>query len=227
MALVPGSFNADLPGYQIKFEEKYGEQENLLKKVLIYDLKSNRGNQKVITADRGKIVTEEGSRYMTFILYDGNYYEEHVKNARTTAKRKKMAASNATFKELLIIQDIGPRVASKIKDYFDERGNQEILENLLPLLEIILPKSKDKEGSKLSGLQIAITGKLISMSRDELKDILLENGAKVTSSISKNTNYLVAGENAGSKLTKAKELDVKILEENDIGSFLNDPKKFF
>lgn len=107
MALVPGSFNADLPGYQIKFEEKYGEQENLLKKVLIYDLKSNRGNQKVITADRGKIVTEEGSRYMTFILYDGNYYEEHVKNARTTAKRKKMAASNATFKEYEFNIDIG------------------------------------------------------------------------------------------------------------------------
>jgi len=137
------------------------------------------------------------------------------------------ALSNATFKELLIIQDIGPRVASKIKDYFDERGNQEILENLLPLLEITLPKSKGEEGSKLSGLQIAITGKLISMSRDELKDMLLENGAKVTSSISKNTNYLVAGENAGSKLIKAKELDVKILEENDIGSFFNDPKKFF
>jgi len=68
---------------------------------------------------------------------------------------------------------------------------------------------------------------LTTMSRDELKDILLENGAKVTSSISKNTSYLVAGENAGSKLTKAKELDVKILKENDIGSFLNDPKKFF
>ena len=137
------------------------------------------------------------------------------------------ALSDATFEELLIIQDIGPRVASKIKDYFNERGNQEIIENLLPLLEIILPKSKDEESSKLSGLQIAITGKLTSMSRDELKDILLENGAKVTSSISKNTSYLVAGENAGSKLTKAKELDVKILEENDIGSFLNDPKKFF
>jgi len=107
MALVPGSFNADLPGYQIKFDEKYGENENLLKNVLIYDLKSNRGNQKVITADRGKIVTEEGSRYMTFILYDGNYYEEHVKSARTTAKRKKMAASNATFKEYEFNIDIG------------------------------------------------------------------------------------------------------------------------
>lgn len=99
LALVPGSFNADLPGYQIKFEEKYGEDENLLKKVLIYDLKSRRGNQKVITAERGKIVSEEGSRYMTFVLYDGNYYEEHIKSAKTQEKRKRMAASNATFKE--------------------------------------------------------------------------------------------------------------------------------
>ncbi|MDD7915921.1 LptF/LptG family permease [Polaribacter ponticola] len=89
MALIPGSFNADLPGYQIKFDEKYGEDKNLLKNVLIYDLTSNRGNQKVITAERGKILSEEGSRYMTFILYDGNYYEEHVKSARTAAKRKK------------------------------------------------------------------------------------------------------------------------------------------
>jgi DNA ligase (NAD+) len=88
-----------------------------------------------------------------------------------------------------------------------------------------LLESKSKQGNTLRGLQIAITGKLTSISRDELKDLLLENGAKVTSSVSKNTSYLVAGENAGSKLVKAKELDVKILEENDIGSFVNDPKK--
>jgi DNA ligase (NAD+) len=137
------------------------------------------------------------------------------------------ALSDATFEELLIINDIGPRVAAKIKDYFNEAGNQEIIGNLLPFLEITLPKFKDEGSSKLNGLQIAITGKLTSMSRDELKNILLEQGAKVTSSISKNTSYLVAGENAGSKLVKAKELNVKILEENDIGSFLNDPKKFF
>lgn len=107
MALIPGSFNADLPGYQIKFDEKYGKDKNLLKNVLIYDLKSNRGNQKVITAKSGKIVTEEGSRYMTFFLYDGNYYEEHVKSARTSIKRAKMAASNATFKEYEFNIDIG------------------------------------------------------------------------------------------------------------------------
>lgn len=99
LALVAGSFNSDLPGYQIKFEEKYGEEENLLKKVLIYDLTSKSGNQKVITAERGKIISEEGSRYMTFILYDGYYYEEHYKSATTQIKRKKMAASSATFDE--------------------------------------------------------------------------------------------------------------------------------
>ena len=99
MALVPGSFNSDIPGYQIKFEEKYGEEKNLLRKVLIYDLTGNKGNQKVITAERGKIISAEGSRYMTFILYNGYYYEEHVKSARSSLKRKKMAASNATFDE--------------------------------------------------------------------------------------------------------------------------------
>jgi len=99
MALVPGSFNSDIPGFQIKFDEKYGEEENLLKKVLIYDLKGGNGNQKVITAEKGKIVSEEGSRYMTLILYDGFYYEEHVKSAKTSLKKKKMAASNASFKE--------------------------------------------------------------------------------------------------------------------------------
>ncbi|MGJ8743098.1 LptF/LptG family permease [Polaribacter sp.] len=99
MALVPGSFNSDIPGYQIKFDEKYGEEENLLKNVLIYDLSSNKGNQKVITAEHGKIISEEGSRYMTFILYNGYYYEEHVKSVTSVIKRKKMAASNATFDE--------------------------------------------------------------------------------------------------------------------------------
>jgi lipopolysaccharide export system permease protein len=99
MALVPGSFNSDIPGFQIKFDEKYGEEENLLKKVLIYDLTGGKGNQKVITAEKGKIVSEEGSRYMTLILYNGYYYEEHVKSARTSLKKKKMAASNASFKE--------------------------------------------------------------------------------------------------------------------------------
>lgn len=114
LALVEGSFNSDLPGYQIKFEEKYGEDKNLLKNVLIYDLTGNRGNQKVITAEKGKIITEEGSRYMTFILNNGNYYEEHVKNAKTVNKRKKMAASSATFDEYEFNIDISSIIGSDL-----------------------------------------------------------------------------------------------------------------
>ncbi|MGB0880274.1 MAG: LptF/LptG family permease [Polaribacter sp.] len=99
MALVPGSFNADIPNYQIKFDEKYGENKNLLKNVLIYDLSSRKGNFKVITAEKGKIVSEEGSRYMTLVLNNGYYYEEHLRTGSSLNKRKKMPASNATFDE--------------------------------------------------------------------------------------------------------------------------------
>ena len=79
---------------------------------------------------------------------------------------------------------------------------------------------------KFSGLQIAITGKISPMSRDEIKNLLMLDGAKVTSSISKKTDYLIAGENAGSKLEKAKSLGVRIIEKGDIDTFINDPKKF-
>jgi DNA ligase (NAD+) len=64
------------------------------------------------------------------------------------------------------------------------------------------------------------------MSRDEVKNLLMLEGAKVTSSISKKTDYLIAGENAGSKLDKAKSLGVRIIEADDINIFINDPKKF-
>ena len=130
--------------------------------------------------------------------------------------------SQASFDELLAIPDIGPRVASKIKDYFDDEENQRQLTNILPHLDLILPSAISTQGSRLSGLHIAITGKLILMPRDELKELLIQKGAKITSTVSKKTNVLIAGENAGSKLIKANELDVKIITEDQIGNFLND-----
>ena len=101
------------------------------------------------------------------------------------------------------------------------------LETLLPCLHIINPgiKTSNKD-MKFFGLQIAITGKISPMSRDEVKSLLLSKGAKDTRSISKKTNYLIAGENAGSKLEKAKTLGVRIVDAVDINTFVNDPKKF-
>ncbi|CAM1333503.1 LptF/LptG family permease [Tenacibaculum aestuariivivum] len=106
IALVAGSFNTELPNFQIKFEKKYGKKENLLKEVMIYDLSAKKGNNKIITAKRGKILTEEGSRYMTLVLEDGYYFEHHIKNGASLSERQKMPASHAYFDEYTINIDI-------------------------------------------------------------------------------------------------------------------------
>lgn len=106
LALIPGSFNSEIPNYQIKFDEKYGENEDLLKNVMIYDLTSKKGNQKVITAERGRIISEDGSKYMTMELYNGRYYENHVNKRTRYGTVDKMPASSAIFDEYTINIDI-------------------------------------------------------------------------------------------------------------------------
>lgn len=106
LALIPGTFNSDIPNYQIKFDEKYGENDELLKNVMIYDLSSRKGNQKVITAERGKIISEDGSKYMTMILYNGKYYENHVNKKTRYGVVDKMPASSASFDEYTLNIDI-------------------------------------------------------------------------------------------------------------------------
>ena len=106
LALVPSAFNTEIPGFSIKFDEKYGEEKNLLKNVQIADLSANKGKIKVITAEKGTISTEEGSKYMTLTLENGNYYEEHLNRAMMPQERAKMPASKATFKTYTINIDI-------------------------------------------------------------------------------------------------------------------------
>ena len=137
------------------------------------------------------------------------------------------AIQKSSFEDLIAVPDIGPRVAAKIVDHFADTENIVSLKALLPYLNITNPDlSASEKDMKFLGLQIAITGKISPMSREEVKNLLMLEGAKVTSSISKKTNYLIAGENAGSKLEKAKSLGVRIIEAADIKTFINDPKKF-
>jgi DNA ligase (NAD+) len=137
------------------------------------------------------------------------------------------AIQQSSFEDLIAVPDIGPRVAAKITDYFCDTENADSLNELLPCLSIINPDIKTFDKNlKFFGLQIAITGKISPLSRDEVKNLLISEGAKVTSSISKKTDYLIAGENAGSKLEKAKTLGVRIVDAVDINTFVNDPKKF-
>ena len=131
LALIPGSFNTEIPNYHIKFNEKYGEENNLLKDVIIYDLSSGRGNKKVITAKRGKIVSEEGSRYMTLELYDGFFFENTLSSRSTYKQTQRKPASNAIFKEYLFNIDI-----SSFDSNLDEKDKYTKNFNMLSLQQL-------------------------------------------------------------------------------------------
>ena len=171
LALIPGSFNSDLPNYQIKFDEKYGEEKNLLKNVLIYDLSSRKGNQKVITAERGKIISEEGSRYMTFILYDGFYYEDHTKTTRSRTKKEKMPASQATFKEYEFNIDISDLVGDGSLDEERFKNNFKMLRinQLTDTIPILKTDYNDMLMSRSKSISSISQSKLLYKYADSLK----------------------------------------------------------
>lgn len=106
LALIPGTFNTEIPNFSIKFDEKYGEDEKFLKNVLIYDLKSNNVNNKVITAKKGEIVSEEGSRYLTLILEDGYYAEDLIAKKTTSDSRKRAPFTKAHFDKYEVNIDV-------------------------------------------------------------------------------------------------------------------------
>ncbi len=106
LALVAGTFNSEIPGYSILFDEKYGEDNNLLKNVLIYEIKSNNIIDKTITAEKGEIISEEGSRYLTLVLKDGFFNQEIMGKRRTSKERERVPALKAKFDEYKINIDI-------------------------------------------------------------------------------------------------------------------------
>ena len=118
---------------------------------------------------------------------------------------------------LMQIQGIGPSIAESIVDWFSLPFNKQVLRKLKSAG--VWPKGESKAQKKegaLSGLTFVITGTLPTLSRDGVKDFVEGNGGKVVDSVSRKTSYLVLGENPGSKLDKAKSLDVKIINESQL-----------
>jgi len=118
------------------------------------------------------------------------------------------------IKSLQQIPDIGEVVATHIVDFLSEPKNINVIEDLLSLGVSIEYQEVSAEAQKLTGLTFVVTGTLSTMGREEIKEKLKLLGAKVAGSVSKNTDYLIAGEKAGSKLKKAEELGVKVLSES-------------
>ena len=127
------------------------------------------------------------------------------------------AIEQANYEQLIEVQDIGPIVAQHIVHFFQQPHNIEIIKQLLAagidVQDADIRVYDSDSNSELAGKIFVITGTLPSMSRDEAKDKLLAVGAKVTTSVSSKTDYLLAGDKAGSKLSKAEKLGVKIIDE--------------
>ncbi|MGL4668776.1 MAG: helix-hairpin-helix domain-containing protein, partial [Saezia sp.] len=120
----------------------------------------------------------------------------------------------ATEEELLEVEDVGPVIVKSIQTFFAQTHNREVIEELRKLGVHWEDGQADGDRPKpLIGLTFVLTGSLPTLGRDEAKEILENLGAKVSGSVSKKTDYVVAGEEAGSKLTKAQELGVKVLDE--------------
>ena len=134
------------------------------------------------------------------------------------------AIASASAEILQEANEIGPKVAQAIRQFFDEARNRDLIERLrdagLRFTALLEPK---KTGA-LDGLTLVLTGTLPTLTRDEAKELIEQAGGKVAGSVSAKTNFVIAGEDAGSKLTKAQQLNVPVRDEDGLLELLGKPK---
>lgn len=125
---------------------------------------------------------------------------------------------DASLTDLQGVNGIGPNIALFIKDWFERPANQRLLERFkaLGIWPVISTENSRKSGTALEGMTFVVTGTLPTLSREGIKELIEQNSGKTTDTVSRNTSYLVLGENPGLKLEKAKSLGIKILEENEL-----------
>lgn len=176
--------------------------------------------QKIITnIQKSKNVPFERVLFALGIRYVG----ETVAKKLAYSLHNIEALENASFEELKNIDEIGEKIAESIVNFFKEGKNKQLVDDLKQagLKFAIDEKTLQNKTDKLNGKTIVISGTFSLHSREEYKEIIVNNGGKNTSSISSKTDFILAGENMGpSKLQKAQELSIKILSEEEFLSLL-------
>lgn len=140
---------------------------------------------------------------------------EHTARQLAIRFRKIEALMEASEDELCTVRDIGPEVARSVREYFDEPRNRDAVKRLIRHLEIEAPPAPAAGRGALRDKTVVVTGTLETMSREEAERKVLAAGGRVTSSVSRKTDFVVAGADPGSKLRRAVELGVKTLDESE------------
>lgn len=187
----------------------------------LYNLKK----EQLLTLDKFKdkkadnlLKSLENSKHIELFrfVYGIGISEVGIKTAKDLVKQFKTLEKlkNATFEELCKVDEVGEVIAQNVVDFFKDEDNLKEIEKLLEVG--VSPQStQEARSAKLEGLTFVLTGTLPNYSRPDMTKIIEENGGKTASSVSKNTSYVLAGEEAGSKLEKAKALNIKILSEEE------------
>lgn len=149
--------------------------------------------------------------------------EVGIKTARDIANHfsSLQAVMKAKLSEIEKINDVGPVIARNILEYFKDQENLQEIQNLIDVgVEIKNPSPRDFS-SPIAGKKFVLTGTLPSLSRTQASELILQNGGEVSGSVSKNIDYLLLGENPGSKYAKAQQLNIKIISEQDLFNMIN------
>jgi DNA ligase (NAD+) len=129
------------------------------------------------------------------------------------------AVMAASAEELERVEEVGPRISQAILEFFSDKENRKLVQRL-ESAGVDMTAEKKQRSAQLAGLTFVLTGTLPKMTRDEAKEKIESAGGKTAGSVSKKTSYVVAGEEAGSKLDKARELKVQVIDEEELLALL-------
>ncbi len=208
------SLTAEQLTEEVAFENKHGGETRLREKSTQF-LLDNLASAKERPFSR--VLVALGIRHV------GSRVAEILADALPSVE----ALRGATVEEISAIHEIGPEIAQRVREFFDDEDNLEMLERLRAAglrMESVASQSGESstQSEVLKGKTFVLTGTLPTMKRDEATALLKNHGAKVTGSVSKKTDYLLAGADAGSKLQKAEKLGVTVIGEEDIPRILQE-----